>query len=274
MTICIVGLCDNGHQAVAVSDRMITGGDVEFEQEASSKIAELTSNCIALTSGSALAHTDLFDATLAELTGKPKPSIHEVVDVLKSRYADLRLKRAEEQFFKPLGLTISEFLKNQQSLPSTMVARLGRSLEEATYGGRGGLQILLAGVDSAGAHMHYITDPGASECFDALGFCAIGSGERHAESRLIAMDYNPNWPLKRAVYALYDAKKKAEVAPGVGARFTDVAIVTKKQEIKHLEARVLSDLQQLYKVAIQGEQLREAGFIEQIDKLPILEEAK
>ncbi|MCL0057601.1 hypothetical protein M1N58_00150 [Dehalococcoidales bacterium] len=274
MTICIVALCDERQQALAVSDRMITASDVEFEQDASSKIEELTSNCVALTSGSALAHTELFDITLAELIGKPKPPIQEIVNVLKSKYADLRLKKAEEQFFKPLGITVSDFLKNQQSLHSTMVARLSRSLEEATYGGGGGLQVLLAGVDSAGAHVYYIADPGASECFDALGFCAIGSGRRHAESRLIAMGYVPSWPLKKVVYALYDAKKKAEIAPGVGARFTDIAVITKNQEIKHLGTGDLSELQQVYEVAVQGEHLRQASVIEQIDKLSILEEVK
>lgn len=155
MTICIVGICDSRNgvakRAIAIADRMITAGDTEFEQVAFSKIDKLTENCIAVTAGSALAHTELFNVTRAKFAGTPRPPIIDVVQEIKENYVRLRTTRAEERYFKPLGLTVEEFLRNQRSLDSTLVLRLTRQLEDAKYGGgRVGLEIVVAGVDTTG----------------------------------------------------------------------------------------------------------------------------
>jgi hypothetical protein len=260
-------MCDSGKAAVVVADRMITAGDMEFEQAMSSKIEKLTSNTVALTAGSALAHTELFEATRTEFTAKPRPKVEEVVEDLKTKYGEFRRKRAEERYFRPLGLTVSRFLENQESLQSVVVTRLMRSLEEAEYGGSGGLSILIAGVDAAGAHLHCVVDPGVSECFDALGFCAIGSGERHAESRLMAQGYTSAKPMKAAVYALYEAKKKAESAPGVGTKYTDLAIVHPDQVVTIMTD--LSPLDELYALALQAEESQQKDFRDRLEQLPI-----
>lgn len=206
MTICIVGICDVqdgfARKAIALADRMITAGDTEFEQEAFSKISKLTENCLAITAGSALAHTELFNITRTKFTGTPTPPVSQVVQEIKDNYVKLRTARAEERYFKPLGLTVADFLQNQRSLDSTLVLRLSHQLDEATYGGDGGLDILIAGVDTTGAHIHYVHDPGSSESFDAIGYCCIGSGERHAESSLISDGYSSVHPLKKALYLM------------------------------------------------------------------------
>lgn len=249
MTICIVGICDiqdgSPRKAIAVADRMITAGDTEFEQEAFSKIERLTENCVAVTAGSALAHTELFNATKAKFVGTPAPPIAQIVDELKNNYVRLRTIRAEEQYFKPLGLTVSYFLENQRSLDSTLVLRLSRQLEEAEYGGRPGLQIVVAGIDTTGAHIHCVFDPGSSECFDAIGYCSIGSGERHAESSLIGNDYSSALLAKKALYLMYEAKKRAELAPGVGRIYTDVSIVA-DSGIQNLTSQQLEELERVY----------------------------
>lgn len=250
MTICIVGICDvqKGvpRKAIAIADRMITAGDTEFEQEAFSKIDKLTENCIAITAGSALAHTELFDVTRAKFTGTPAPPIAQLVRELKDNYVALRTIRAEERYFKPLGLTVKEFLENQHSLDSTLVLRLSRQLDEAKYGGgRVGLQIVVAGTDTTGAHIHCVFDPGSSECFDAISYCSIGSGERHADSALIVNDYNITLSIKKALYLIYEAKRRAELAPGVGKTYTDISIVS-DSTIQNLTAQQIQELRKVY----------------------------
>lgn len=250
MTICIVGICDvqKGipRKAIAIADRMITAGDTEFEQTAFSKIDKLTENCVAITAGSALAHTELFDATKAKFTGTPAPPIAELVRELKENYVKLRTIRAEERYFKPLGLTVSSFLEQQRSLDSTLVLRLSRQLSEAKYGGgRGGLEIVVAGIDTTGGHIHCIFDPGSSECFDAIGYCSIGSGERHADSTLIVNDYNVALSIKKALYLMYEAKRRAELAPGVGKAYTDISIVA-DSAIQNLTVQQIQELRKVY----------------------------
>lgn len=249
MTICIGAICCSkdgvAKDAIAIADRMITAGDTEFEQLAFSKIDKLTENCVAVTAGSALAHTELFTATRAKFAGTPRPPIVDLVQEMKSNYVRLRTQRAEERHFKPLGLTVSAFLQNQRSLDSTLVLKLSHQLEEATYGGGPGLQIIVAGVDTTGGHIHCIFDPGSSECFDAIGYCSIGSGERHADSALIINDYNIALSENKALYLVYEAKKRAEMAPGVGRKFTDVSIID-DTGIRILTMQHMEELQRVY----------------------------
>ncbi len=253
MTICIVGICNiqNGNPmtAVAIADRMITAGDTEFEQAAFSKIDKLTDNCIAITAGSALAHTELFNNTRAYFSGIPTPQITQVVQNIKENYVKIRTTRAEEQYFKPLGLSVEGFLRSQRSLDSTLVLRLSRQLEEADYG----LTVLIAGIDASGAHIHCVIDPGTSECFDSLGYCSIGSGERHADSALITNDFHSSLSLKKALYLIYEAKKRAELAPGVGRVYTDMSIVS-ASGIENLSAQQIKELEKVYKKHNETEQ--------------------
>jgi len=153
------------------------------------------------------------------------PSIFDIVQEIKRNFVRLRTIRAEERYFRPLGLSVKDFLENQRSLDNTLVVRLSKYLEDARLGGNAGLQILVAGKDSTGSHIHCIIDPGTSECFDSIGYCSIGSGERHADSALIVNDYHIAQPLNKALYLIYEAKKRAEVAPGVGRMYTDVTII-------------------------------------------------
>lgn len=249
MTICIVGICDsvNGtaKTAIAIADRMVTAGDTEFEQAAFSKIIKLAANCVVLSAGSALVPTELFNATRTKFSGIPTPPIFDVVQEIKRNYVRLRTIRAEERYFRPLGLSVKDFVENQRSLDSTLVIRLSKYLEEARLGGRAGLQILVAGIDTTGSHIHCVVDPGTSECFDSIGYCSIGSGERHADSALIVNDYHVAMPVKRALYLIYEAKKRAEVAPGVGRMYTDVAIVN-DSGIMNLTVNQIQELQKIF----------------------------
>lgn len=249
MTICIVGICSSKNgtaaNAIAIADRMVTAGDTEFEQAAFSKVTKLTGNCVAVTAGSALVPTELFQLTRAKFSGMPAPLIVDVVQELKRNYVKMRTVRAEEQYFRPLGLSVPYFVEKQKSLDSTLVLRLGRQLEEATLGGRAGLRLLIAGIDTTGGHIHCIVDPGTSECFDSIGYCSIGSGERHADSALIVNDYNISLQLNKALYLLYEAKKRAELAPGVGRIYTDVSIVSNRG-IQNLTSEQIVELQKVF----------------------------
>lgn len=81
MTICIGAICDEGKKAVATSDRMITitMPPIEYEH-AVPKISKISKSCIALTSGSALAHTDLCREAQSRISGMSAPSIKTIVD--------------------------------------------------------------------------------------------------------------------------------------------------------------------------------------------------
>jgi hypothetical protein len=77
---------------------------------------------------------------------------------------------------------------------------------------------LIIGADATGAHIYQIKR-GLIDCYDGVGFAAIGSGSRHASSEFMFAKYSPlQMPISRAMYLAYSAKKRAEAAPEVGKR--------------------------------------------------------
>jgi hypothetical protein len=104
--------------------------------------------------------------------------------------------------------------------------------------------MILAGVDSKGAHIYSIRNPGIKDCFDTIGFHAIGIGELHAVQVFIAHRYSTSCNTLEALNIVYAAKKAAEVAPGVGGA-TDIAIIS-RDGIKILEQTIITELNKLY----------------------------
>jgi hypothetical protein len=85
-------------------------------------------------------------------------------------------------------------------------------------------EALVAGVDELGAHLFAVTHPGVLLPLETTGYGAVGSGGLHAAVRLSLGQHNKIAPLTDTVYNIYEAKKAAEVAPGVG-KLTDLAII-------------------------------------------------
>lgn len=232
MTICIGALCDEGQGVVACADHMVTGGDVQFEQ-AGSKITKLTDRCIALTSGPALTHTDVFDRVRMAIRSQADPSIRQVVEEVKKAYSATRNERAEEKYLRPLGLSLQTYLQ----AGSDLVFQLGRQITEF----RLGLSIVIAGVDHTRGHLYIVKDPGTAECFDGLGFVTIGSGSRHAEATFIAHSYSRGFTVVEAAFVAFEARRRAESAPGVGNRLTDLIYIG--SEIREFNESALEGFQ-------------------------------
>jgi 20S proteasome alpha/beta subunit len=241
VTICIAALCEDSKAAIISSDRMLTAGDTEFEHD-TPKMYSVTDTCIALSAGSALHQIDLIRGVRDRLTNTRNPSVVEVVDVFKARFVELRRTIAEEIHLSPLGLDLPSFIARQDRLSESLVLRLTRALEMQSLE----LELLIVGVDASGAHIYHICDPGTSACFDAVGFCAIGSGERHADLTFIRSGYSPRMPLGETVFLTYQAKRDAEMAPGVGERYTDIGAIT-SEGFKPFDERVIGQLADAYK---------------------------
>jgi hypothetical protein len=77
------------------------------------------------------------------------------------------------------------------------------------------VETIFTGVDESGAHTYQISE-NVDMCCDPVGFAAIGSGGRHAESQFMLARHSRNATLDETLFLLYSAKKQSEVAPGVG----------------------------------------------------------
>lgn len=204
------------------SDRMVTERmlSVEFEHD-EPKFEVLSDNCVALTAGEALPPTELFRAVKLKIQDSSR--IKDIAEYVAEAFRDFKRQRIETQLLKQRGLTFSSFLEKQKKLLPEIVIRLDSQIAGAKIN----LTFLLVGIDDSGAHIFAVVDPGHTVCFDRLGFHAIGSGLPHALSTFISYDYTPAFSLKKAAYVVYEAKKTAEKAPGVGKEL-DMAIVDER----------------------------------------------
>jgi hypothetical protein len=97
-------------------------------------------------------------------------------------------------------------------------------------------------------------------CFDSTGFSAVGGGMRHAESQFMLAGHAPFSSMPETLLLTYMAKKRSEIAPGVGKKGTDMFIIgpppagpfTMLDKIDDLE---MDKIQSIYK-SMEGNQKR------------------
>ena len=223
MTIGIGIICARESCVVLASDTMVTHQalSLEFEHE-NQKVTKLSENCLALTAGDALAHTELFGSVKSSISQLRQPSVVGIVEQIKNTYQALRLKQIEERILKPKGIeNIPHFYQIQTGLIQDVALNTQMQIDQYKYG----LEILVAGVDNGQAHIYGIGDPGTSYCFDSIGFHAVGSGAPHALNALIARGASSQVEFNQALMIVYEAKKISERAPGVGSNVTDISFM-------------------------------------------------
>jgi len=227
MTVCIAAICDQGESVVVASDTMVTnpGLSIEFEHNAS-KISQLSRTCVAMTAGDALAYTELFDEVGDGLSPLRSPSVRQIVELIKECYCEVRQKDIRERILRPRGIDdIDHFHKMQPHLHPEFLFGVQGYIDQSDYG----LEIIVTG-GGQDSHIFGVINPGTSQCFDAIGFHAIGSGSPHALNSLIARGCCSEKSIYEALIIVYEAKKLAEKAPGVGL-VTDMGVLTQERVI-------------------------------------------
>ncbi len=223
LTICTGIICENREKAIAVADRMITDDElsIQFEHR-ETKILTISKNCLAMTSGSAFFFQEILEPIIKKYKNE-SPKISKIVEEIKNSYAEIRMKKIEDFYFRPMGLTINQFNREQSNLDDRIMGGLVRALQDFEF--PGGLQILVIGVDDE-AHIYLVDNPGMSTPLDTVGWGSIGTGSPHADYTFISGGYYTEFPFNKAVCLAYEAKRRAEVAPGVGEE-TDIYHIDK-----------------------------------------------
>jgi hypothetical protein len=205
---------------------MITAGDIQFEPPAS-KISFFTSSIAIMASGDSAFHTEIkqeVDKWVNERLAKEPTKWILVKDVaeqyVRSRNA-ARLNRAELAVLVPLGLDRVSWLTQQKIMDVNLVKEVARDLINFPIPD---VSVIIAGLDESSGnptpHIYTINNEYMS-CEDVIGFSAIGSGARHAESQFMLAGHAWNAEISTTATLAYRAKKDAEVAPGVGS-YTDM----------------------------------------------------
>ena len=225
MTICVAAMCEGGNTIFGASDRMLSGRDVEFEPP-QAKVFNLTRSIAILVAGDTALQMEILLRVKADVDARIKlePTnwwlLNDVANLYSRYYSEARVKRAERAILAPLGMTSDSFLQLQQQLAPQLVTQLATELinYEAPV-----VQTIVLGVDTTGGHI-YVCNNADVTCQDGVGFAAIGSGSAHANSVFMFGGHSKWKPMPESFLMTYFAKKRAEVAPGVGTA-TDMLMI-------------------------------------------------
>jgi len=142
------------------------------------------------------------------------PNVKDAVDHYITFYNRRKHKEAEQKFLQPFGFDQKSFNDEQKNLAPKVAEHL--AAEMIGYDVEYEVETIFTGVDDSGAHIYQIVENEAM-CCDPVGFAAIGSGGRHAESQFMLSRHSSSATLDETLFLLHSAKKESEVAPGVGA---------------------------------------------------------
>lgn len=230
LTVCVAAICEGNTTVIGACDRMVSAGAIEYEPERY-KIVQISKLVAAMTAGDAAAQVEVFARVFAELrnrfpdTHDPALEVQDVVEMYRYYLAALRRRRAEIHFLEPLGLTLKSFMETQQDMAPAVVEELRLNLTNF-YGPQAGA--IFAGIDSTGPHLFIVrSNGGAPEvtCCDSIGFAAIGSGSTHANSTFMLARHTAWSEGPDALLLTFSAKRRSEIAPGVG-QATDMFLIS------------------------------------------------
>jgi hypothetical protein len=176
-------------------------------------------------------------------------TVKNLADSYALAWSQARSRRAERQYLLPLGMDTASFAGKVQMLGEKLGGDVAREL--LTYPMPDAAAIFM-GVDSSAGYLRahlYTVEAGRLTCHNDTGFAAIGVGVYQAASSLMFSGHGSETGLDTAVYLTYAAKKRAEVAPGVGIE-TDMVYVSNTEPKYFLfGAHVITKLEEIYQQA-------------------------
>jgi hypothetical protein len=225
MTICIAALYENGKGFVLASDLMTTAHfpiGYEFEREDVEKIIKLTESpeTYALIAGDVLFANATIEKAQEQAKAQGKNTVEDLAELIRLSYQDIRRERVVRGELEPRGLNINSYYQNHQKLLSNIVQMIDRQF--VSY--NPGVELIITGGGKIGCHIFTISNPGQCLCLDAIGYAAIGTGAPHAIYSLIDSKYVKSLSKDKVVELVNKAKKRSQVAPGVGTKTKSISI--------------------------------------------------
>jgi 20S proteasome alpha/beta subunit len=226
--------------AMAVSDRMITAGDIEYEPQ-QLKVSFITDTTLILIAGEYPIHSEALKHIQLQIRRDPKFTPENIAVMYGRAIQKIKQRHREDIFLAPFGLNTDTFLAQQKEMSDNFVASITNQLQD--YRGAD-VEALVVGAQGDTMRIFAVDANGTAKCYDDVGFAAIGIGGEHARSVLMQAGYVNTLPFAAALAATYVAKKASEIAPGVGTN-TDIHLVF-KGAIEQLRDDVHSKVRELY----------------------------
>ena len=223
MTVCVAAIFNNS-TILGACDRMLGVANIQF-QPAQAKIWQLTSSIVAMPASNNVnlqyeIHQEVVRVVNDRIASNPKEwwQVKEVANLYRQFYQEARIKRIEEAILFPRILDRNTYIQRQKELSDEFMREISSDLVQFELPRT---SILLAGNDgqlsNTVPHLYVIED-GEVSCHDVIGFAAIGSGRLHAGSQFMFDGYTRFKEAPTALFNVLWAKKRSEVAQGVGPK--------------------------------------------------------
>lgn len=245
MTVCIAAKANDNKSLVLAADQMATMSHLVREQEGSHKVLKIVDGIYLLTAGDAVAAKTIYKEIL-DNAGNIS-TVEDAVNFAKQAYVNTHLTYAQSVVLVPRGLTFDTYNASQRSMDVNVVSLIDQSLSQFKLD----VLLIVAGINPDGeAKIYEVDPPGISGEFDI--FCTTGSGSSHATNSLYARNYSASLTPEEALYLVFEAKTRSEVAPGVGSK-TDLYLVS-KGKLKVYSDDELKEYKNLYEKVMEEEQ--------------------
>lgn len=219
MTVCISALSNDRKKAIAVSDTMITASipiQYEFETKEVNKIHKICDYFYISIAGDALSGSMIVSNLrnkIKEHDCEKENKFPTLLNLLKDTYVDFRLNRICELCLLPRGL---KTLQDYYNMQTRLTPAVHQQIENQLLSFNLGVEMIITGYDGNECHIYTISHPNVLVCHDSLGYATIGSGAPHSHYYLIGSEYKKSEDISKVKVIILEAKKRAQVAPGVG----------------------------------------------------------
>jgi hypothetical protein len=249
MTVCTASMFywmygdnDIGPAIVTASDRMLTDIGLGIEYQGSRyKGATVTKKHMVLVSGDVTVHSAMILEIAPIVQDNSLLSTLDIAELCSKFMRTHRMKDAARTYLAPLNLDEESFIDRQRTMEPQLVIELTNQLQ----GHKIEVEALVIGCDDKLAHMYRVDQAGIVSCHDDIGFVSIGNGGVHSSAQFMLDSYVHNYNYCRALYLTFSAKKRAEVAPGVGD-FTDMFFIN-RNGVTQVPLTVINVLNRIYK---------------------------
>ena len=241
MTICIAGIVE-GNKIIAVTDKMLTlsaNPVTKYEISENNKAIKISDRCVLLFAGDVVVANQIFKLALDKiiLDSDTITGISEKVNQAYREYIHLIFDNYLTNKYK---INFELFMANHNNLDSDMVRQVTKTITETNFD----VEIIVAGIDEK-PHIFYLNSLGTLiDRGSSIGYSCVGSGSQHAILSLIESEYNSNIGLDAGIYALLQAKRRAEYDPGVGKLWDFVVIDDNYLQPTEEQIKVITDIYQ------------------------------
>ncbi len=261
MTLCIAAICDDGAKVIGISDRMITIGDEFAFSQPLTKSAPVTESIMVMYSDDSAIHAELWYALREEVykdgeEAANKWTVKDAAEAYFRHYLAARNKRIESEILGPFSLGMKDFTskKKNKNIDDTLAKSLTKKIRDYYLA----IQVIICGVDSTTGtrhgHIYAVRDMFIS-CEDTAGFAAIGIGAGLATSQLVSTQHSKGASLADTLFLIYRAKKRGELAPGVGIE-SDIFVIDQEGHLAvyHDKNPTVRQLDKIYQEYLEREE--------------------